>query len=229
MKSEKSRPLEINAVLFDLDGTLLDSMPYHVRAWKEAFARYGYYPDELEFYLNEGVRHDVTVRDRLRNLGVVNPDPKMVTDIFETKREIFSKIVEMRPLEGALELLTMLRGKVKLGVVTGGVSAVVERVVAELFKGYLDVIVAYESTVRGKPDPDPYDYAIEKMDVPRQRILAVENAPTGIASALGAGLTCWAVCTTLSPRYLSQAHRIFENLHDLGEVLTRDMQLKMPE
>jgi len=205
-----------------MDGTLIDSMKYHVTAWTGAFREMGYYPDELDFYLNEGVKHPVTVRDRLLKLGVANPDEALIKQIYTRKREIFDEILDIKPTEGVLCLLNELKGRAKLGVVTGGLKSVVNRVVKQLFNGYFDFIVDYESTEKGKPEPEPYILGAKLTGFPKQNILAIENAPTGIDSAKSAGLNCWAVCTTLEPKYLNRADRIFADFKTLQVALFRD-------
>lgn len=210
---------QFKAILFDMDGTLIDSMKYHVAAWKQAFAESGYYPDELEFYLNEGVKHPITVRDRLKNQGVDNPDEEMITRIFTRKREIFHEIVDIKTTEGIPELLELVHGKAKLGIVTAGLPSVVDRVLAKHFNNCFDIIVHYESVKKGKPNPDPYLYGAKLTGMPNENILAIENAPAGIESAVGAGLTCWAICTTLEPKYLSQADRVFGDFGEMKDAL----------
>jgi beta-phosphoglucomutase len=211
------------AILFDMDGTLVDSMNTHIAAWKQAFAESGFYPDELEFYLNEGVKHPITVRDRLKKLGIDNPDEELVRKIYTRKREIFEEIVVMKPTEGVLELLGNLRGRVQLGIVTGGVRSIINKIVPALFDNYFDIIVDYECTEKGKPDPEPYRYALKQIGLPEKNVLAVENAPTGIASAVDAGIECWAVCTTLEPKYLARAQRIFKDFKELGAALLNEI------
>lgn len=213
---------QFKAILFDMDGTLIDSMKYHVTAWMQAFEEMGYHPDEMIFYLNEGVRHPVTVRKRLLELGIKDFDEKLIEKIYTRKREIFENILEIRPVDGVLDLLNELRGKVKLGVVTGGVRTVTRKVIAKLFEGYFDIVVDYESTARGKPDPDPFLKGAELTGYSKENILAIENAPTGVESATTAGLTCWAVSTTLEPKYLSQATRVFADFYDLKNALFDD-------
>lgn len=210
-----------------MDGVLIDSMKYHIAAWMKAFARFGYHPDELEFYLNEGVKHPITVRQRLKNLGVDDPDENTVKKIYTLKREIFDQTANIRPTDGVFDLLDMLRGKVKLGVVTGGVPPVVNRVISKFFNGYFDLVVDYESTERGKPDPEPYLYAIRISGLPKESIIAIENAPTGVASAVDAGLTCWAVCTTLEARYLSRAQRVFRDFKELKGAFFEDKYISL--
>ncbi|OQX92486.1 MAG: hypothetical protein B6D58_02700 [candidate division Zixibacteria bacterium 4484_95] len=209
-------------IFFDMDGVLIDSMKYHVKAWMKAFAQFGYHPDELEFYLNEGVKHPITVRQRLRKLGIDNPDEETIRKIYTLKREIFEHIADFKPTQGIIGLLDKLKSKVRLGVVTGSVSSIVDRVISKFFNGYFDFVVDYESTERGKPDPEPYLYAIKLSGLPKESIIAIENAPTGIASAVDAGLTCWAVCTTLEAKYLNRAQRVFKDFMEIERALFVD-------
>lgn len=211
-----------------MDGVLVSTMKYHVRAWVQAFNEYGFYPEEIPFYLNEGVRHDVTVRDRLRELGVESPSSELIEKIYTRKREVYEKISIISPETGIASILDKLKGRVSMGVVTGGVRPMVQKMLT-IFDGYFDFVVDYESTAKGKPDPEPYLYATKISGKPRERILVIENSPTGIASAVGAGLTCWAVCTTLPAQYLSAADRVFENMMQLEKTLFDRSTVILPD
>jgi beta-phosphoglucomutase len=217
----------LKGIFFDMDGVLIDSMRYHVAAWIKAFARFGYHPDELEFYLNEGVKHPITVRQRLKKLGVDNPDEETVKNIYTLKREILEQTADFKPSQGILELIDKLKGRVKLGVVTGSIPSVVNRVISKFFNGYFDFVVDYESTEKGKPDPEPYLYAIKLSGLPEESIIAIENAPTGIASAVDAGLTCWAVCTTLEAEHLDKAQKVFRDFKEIEKALFVDEYISM--
>ena len=208
----------LKAVFFDMDGVLVDTMKYHVAAWVGAFNHYGYYPDELPFYLNEGVKHPKTVRDRLGELGIDDVSDELIEKIYTLKRKIYDQTVVIKPTDGVIELLESLRGRVTIGLVTGGIPSVVTRVL-QLFDDYFDLVVDYDSTTRGKPEADPYILATQKAEVTKDTILAIENSPTGIASAVDAGLTCWAICTTLQPEYLARAHEIFSDFDALKQRL----------
>jgi beta-phosphoglucomutase len=217
----------LRAVFFDMDGVLVDTMKYHVKAWVTAFNESGYYPTELAFYLNEGVKHPQTVRERLAELGINSVPDELVEKIYKRKRQIYDEIVRINPTDGVIELLDNLKGKVKIGLVTGGIPTVVERVLSQ-FEGYFDMVVDYESTEKGKPDPEPYLYGIKKIGVPKESIISIENSPTGIASAVDAGLACWAICTTLEPPYLSRATRIFKDFAEIQRELFTSKDIEWP-
>jgi beta-phosphoglucomutase len=93
--------------------------------------------------------------------------------------------------------------------------------IKQLFDGYFDFVVDYESTEKGKPDPDPFLKGIELAGVPEDSILAIENAPTGVKSAVTAGVTCWAVCTTLEPKDLDEADRVFNDFSEIKRELSK--------
>jgi len=208
-----------------MDGVLVDTMKYHVAAWVKAFNEFGYFPSELSFYLNEGVKHPVTVRERLAELGIPEVSDELVENIYKLKRKIYDETTQIRPTPGVNDLLTKLKGKVKLALVTGGIPSVVNRVLDQ-FDGYFDIVIDYDSTEKGKPFPDPYLCAIQRLGLPAESIIAIENSPTGIVSAVDAGLTCWAICTTLEPRYLGKAQRIFGNIPELQAFLFSTPDIK---
>jgi beta-phosphoglucomutase len=215
----------LKAVFFDMDGVLVDTMRYHVKAWVGAFNESGYYPTELSFYLNEGVKHPQTVRERMAELGIKDVPDELVEKIYKRKRQIYDEIVQIGPTPGVIEILDNLKGRVKIGLVTGGIPSVVTRVLKQ-FDNYFDIVVDYDSTEKGKPDPAPYICGIEKIGVPAQSIISIENSPTGVASAVDAGLTCWAICTTLEPQYLKRATRIFKDFSEIKKELFTSKEIE---
>ena len=80
-----------------------------------------------------------------------------------------------------------------------------------------DTIVTADDVTRFKPNPDPYLRALEKLRQEPENCLVVENAPAGIEAAKAAGLTCYAVASTLPPPYLQASDRIFPSLRALAD------------
>jgi beta-phosphoglucomutase-like phosphatase (HAD superfamily) len=73
----------------------------------------------------------------------------------------------------------------------------------------------------GKPDPEPYLKAVNELNVDKESCLVIENAPAGITSAKSAGLTCFAVQTSLPEEYLKSADKIFRSIDDLSAFLIK--------
>jgi beta-phosphoglucomutase-like phosphatase (HAD superfamily) len=88
-------------------------------------------------------------------------------------------------------------------------------------EGVFEIIITGEMVSNGKPDPEPYLKAVNELNVDKESCLVVENAPAGITSAKSAGLTCFAVQTSLPEEYLKSADKIFGSIADLSAFLIK--------
>lgn len=200
------------AVIFDLDGLLIDSMPFYYMAWSESFKRVDVNIRKEEIYMREGEKKEVTAREVYKQYKKEEPTPDLIEIIIKTMNEFFSQKSKVRILPQVPELLTYLKSKkVKLGLVTGSTSLVEKFQHHKEFINLFDAIVAGEDTINGKPMADPYNKAIEKLGVSKENCYVVENAPLGIKSAVAAGLTCFAVKgeSPLSEKILKDAGACF--------------------
>jgi beta-phosphoglucomutase len=146
-----------NAVIFDLDGVLLDSMPYYCEAWSAAFAAQDIVIDKNEFYEREGEQRIKSVIEIFENNKGYRPSTRVSQDILNTMRATFVKSFRPKFFPCTRELLTGLVGKgTALGLATG--SENLEQMF-ELEKDLLDLfhtIVTGQDTKEGKPAPEPY-------------------------------------------------------------------------
>jgi beta-phosphoglucomutase len=215
------------AVLFDLDGVLIDSMPYHYIAWKEAFKKVDINITKEDIYEKEGVKKEDIVRDVYHLYKRKKPTQDEMNSVIWAKTEEYRKVSRLVFFDGAIELLDMLKEKgIKLALVTGSTNLFSK---FETKKGFLekfDVIVSGENVKKGKPHPDPYLFALERlknMGIKVENCLVVENAINGIKSAVGANLTCYVVRGgTIPPESILKgigAKRIFQNIKELRKVL----------
>jgi len=179
-----------------LRAVLVDSMEYHVRAWREAFESLGFLVDperlRYEVYWNEGLRGRDLVK---RLLAVSTGQPSTLPSaevVAKRKEELYLKFVdEVRPNSGLSELLLELRSRgVPTGLVSGAGRSSVEALVTRLFPRAFDVIITGSDVHEGKPAPAPYHAALAALDlVDRGPCVAIENAPLGVQSASEAGLS----------------------------------------
>lgn len=205
---EELLPLPIReprAVLFDMDGVLVDSMPVHARTWHETAVKYGLKARIEEFYDYEGMKGSDTVKILYRRTFGTEPNPELVQEIYEYKSHLFAEHKsEMPPIPGARELMAELKKRdIAIGVVTGStlqnVTPRIERYYPEFVSG--EHIVTADIVEHGKPMPDPYLMGVERIGVAKDDVLVVENAPLGIRSAHSAGIFTVAVATGPIPEY----------------------------
>ncbi len=90
------------------------------------------------------------------------------------------------------------------------------------------MLVSSDQVAHGKPAPDPYLLAAERLGVDPGACLVLEDAPSGIASGRAAGMTVWAVTTTHEPGALGDAHRIARGLPELLDSLRRAQRVRSP-
>ncbi|MFQ5862846.1 MAG: HAD family hydrolase [Candidatus Brocadiales bacterium] len=213
-------PKNLSTVILDMDGVVVDGMPYHLRAWREALATVGIEVTDIDIYLREGMDQLETVIQISREKGVslASEDIKRVIDL---KNRILDSIFKVRLIPGSTEFLSRLKGLgFRMALVTGTKKDVVETILHEetALKGLFDVVVTAETAEHKKPDPEPYLKAIELLGTDKERCLVIENSPAGITSAKRAGLRCIALTTSLPENYLREADCIFHGLGDVSEL-----------
>lgn len=212
------------AVLFDMDGVVVDSMPWHVRAWQEAFRALGLEVPEEALYLHEGAIEAETSRRIFEDQGV-EPSPELFEKVLALQRRIFTEKYRHRvkPFPEVPDLLQDLhREGRRLALVTSSHREILEEILPESILHLFHFVLTGDQVTRRKPHPEPYRRAAESLKVSPKAALAVENAPAGIKAAKGAGLFCVALTTTLDPQHLHEADLIVPNHQRLYQLLTKD-------
>ncbi len=207
------------ALLFDFDGVVAETLPHHLRAWKKAFRSEPFKPHEMTLKMNEGSKA-FQICLAMAKYGGFEISEKKAKELAHKKNEIFRTLNRAQVYQEIPQIIIAAKQHgAKIGLVTGTLLENLQVVLpAEIYNAF-DVIVSDKDTKRGKPFPDPYLMATEKLaELPNQCIV-VENAPMGIDSAKAAGTFCIALMTTLSAEHLQKADVIYRN-H--GEFL-RDM------
>ncbi|MGA9141512.1 MAG: HAD family phosphatase [Methanocella sp.] len=213
------------AVLFDLDGVITDTMGLHYEAYRQAFAKYGIHVTPLEIYRTEGMPSMEVGKAIVKEKGA-NLSGELVKKLIDDKREIYRALAakDAKTFPGVPETLRMLRENgIKLALITGSNAKSAAGVIREVgLEGAFDVIVTGDDTARGKPYPDPYLKGMERLGIPPDKCVVVENAPLGIqaAKASGAGYVI-AVTTTLPEQYLKGADDVMQSFADIEGCLAR--------
>lgn len=204
---------QIDAILFDFDGVIVDSMEDNFNAWKKALSKHSIDIDKTDYYKIEGVKAIQVAESYLKKNG---QDTELATLIAKDKDEIFRESSTLKIYPGVEELISKLSDSFKLGIVTGSSRIRFSKMVEGIpFFNKFNVVVTANDIKKGKPDPSPYLSAASKLQIKPERCLVIENAPLGIASAKNAAMKCVAVESTLSSNYLEQADVIYNSISDL--------------
>ena len=190
-------------IIFDMDGVLVDAMPFHCKAIQTA-AKQEVNIDvkQRDVYLLEGMPGEDMVKELLRqkrytgNIEEISNDDgnsdkldSVAHRIHERKKKIFEQINASAPINGAKELISNIRCKKAL--VSGAAKQEVDFIISKYFgKDSFDVIVTGEDLEEGKPSPDPFRTALTKMGLEESEAIVVENAPLGVEAANNAGIKC---------------------------------------
>ncbi|GAA5335073.1 MULTISPECIES: HAD family hydrolase [Thermus] len=181
----------LKALLFDLDGTLADTDPLHLLAWREVLKPFGLAVDR-DFYQRRisGRLNPEIVRDLLGLEG------EEAARLIEAKEARFRELAQgLKPTPGLYELLQEAEAKGLLwGVVTNAPKENARHVLQALSLEP-PLLVLAEEVGRGKPDPLPYRVALEQLGVAPEEALAFEDSPSGVRSAVGAGIPTYALLT----------------------------------
>ncbi len=176
----------MDALIFDCDGTLADTMPAHYQAWLEILRPHGVAFPEARFYSLGGMPSDKIVELLFAEAGKV-PDVDALTR--EKQAAFIAKSREIRPIEKVVAVARHARGKVPMAVASGGHRHMVELTLQKI--GILDwfpVIVAAEDTAHHKPAPDVFLEAARRLGVPPASCTVYEDTDLGIEAARRAGM-----------------------------------------
>jgi beta-phosphoglucomutase len=187
------------AVFFDLDGTLIDSMPAHVSAWSKILQDEGIPVDGRYIRLHEGEKAETTIAQLAHDHGRALSETEL-HDLIERKRTLYRTMAPRGIIPAARKLVETLREKrIECDIVTGSIRRNLEGVVSADEQALFTHIIAADDYEKGKPSPDPYLMAIKISGFAPEECIAFENAPLGIRSALAARLRTVAITTTLAP------------------------------
>ncbi len=213
------------AVLFDMDGTLIDSMPNHAIAWVQAMAHHGIAFTAEDSYLTEGAKGVDTIRQYVRAQQQRDISESAAMEIYQEKARIFATLPEPQLMDGVTELLTAIKQSgMSIGIVTGSAQRPLIRHIATTFAAFItedNIISAYDVT-HGKPHPEPYLKGMEKLHTAPTETIVIENAPLGITSGASSGAFTIAVNTGPLPDDLllhAGAHLLVHALTTLTPLL----------
>ncbi len=191
------------AIIFDCDGTLADSMPPHYLAWVETLERYQMQLDEQLFYDMGGWPSLKVIQFLLERDGIEGDAHKMA----EEKEAAFEKHIQaVEPIEPVIKVVWEHHKKMPLAVATGGIPHVCHGILDTLgIRNCFDAIVTAHDVENAKPAPDIFLEAARRIGVDPTRCRAYEDTDPGIESARAAGMDVIDVRDFFQPRRVSES------------------------
>jgi beta-phosphoglucomutase len=211
------------AVIFDVDGVLVDSYDAHFASWRQLYHELGLDYSEPAFAADFGR----TSRDILRRSLGTDLSNAQIRELDERKESLFRDILREHfvAMDGAVDLIDALAADgFLLGV---GSSAPLENVLLSL--GKLDraqkflAVVCGADVTRGKPDPQVFQLAAERLAVPAASCAVVEDAVHGVEAARRAGMASIGLTGTVDRVQLEAAHRVVDSLRELSPESVRQL------
>ncbi|MDR5700577.1 HAD-IA family hydrolase [Agromyces aerolatus] len=204
---------EIDAVLFDIDGTLVDSTPAVERTWQVWASRRGL--DVAEILR---VCHGRRSEDTIAMFVAADEQDAAVAELEQLELADLDDVIA---LHGTRSLLPRLPAD-RWAAVTSGSQRLMRARLAAAGLPVPEVLVAAEDVGAGKPDPEGYLNAAAALGVSPQRCLVVEDAPAGVDAGIAAGAWTLAVATSHDPTDLRAAHAVVTDLRALSIELVGD-------
>ena len=209
LRSHDLRAITPGAALFDMDGTLYDSMPHHADAWYRMMTENGIPCSRDEFFGYEGRTGAATINILFERTFGHSASPEECAALYKIKTEYFKAMPDVSVMPGAQSAVRqcMARGLSTILVTGSGQGSLLGRLDTD-FPGAFpaDRRVTSHNVTHGKPHPEPYLRGIEFARVTHDRAIAFENAPLGVKSAADAGLFTIAVCTgPIPPAQMAEA------------------------
>jgi HAD superfamily hydrolase (TIGR01509 family) len=197
------------AIIFDMDGVIVDSEPLHQKAFEALFTELGRKHDHGVVFSDYYGRSD---RVLLRDFITRHRLPHELADLGERKLGYFLRYLRaQRPVFGELrELLPELQARYKLGVASSSSHRVID-VVMEIsgLRPYFQAIVGLEDVRLAKPDPEIYFTAARRLGAPASHCCVIEDAAVGVQAARMAGMTVIGLATSLPAETLKRARADF--------------------
>lgn len=204
-------PRDYDAVIFDCDGTLVDTMPLHHDAWRSAFLRYGA-PFEFtwdKFVSRAGMTLERTVVELNHEFGCAL-DPVAVADA--QRASYFSRQDQIKTIGFVTDFAKRLRGSCPIAVASGSSrESVVHALERTQILDWFDVVVTANDVTRGKPEPDVFLYAATRLGVTPGRCLVIEDGLMGIEAAHRAGMDAYLISREGESRFIASTEALGTN------------------
>ncbi len=207
------------AVIFDMDGVIVDSEPWHERAFLDVFDELGYgerHGIDFPSYIGRSDRvlwQDFVARHR---------PPQPLEQLLAAKQKRLIEILrrEQPIFEGLPDLLARLALRYSLAVASGSNHPVIDEVLAmKQLRRFFSVVVSTQDVGRTKPEPDVFLHAAKLLRLEPAQCCVIEDSAAGVTAARAAGMDVIAITNSLPREQLSQATRVVDTYTEIEQLL----------
>jgi beta-phosphoglucomutase len=222
--------LEIDAVIFDFDGVIVDTEPLHYATFQRLLEPLGLgfsWEQYVETYMGFDDRDAFIEAYKGFECGLSGTE---LHELIDRKAHLFQEIIRdgITAYPGVVDLIKKIHiSRIPLAICSGALLSDIKPILETLgINDCFDIIVTAEDVARSKPDPECYRLAYSRLNefhsrsIPTQRVLAIEDTPAGISAAKDAGLCVLAVTNSYPAENLSRATVVTQSL-DIPEIICR--------
>jgi beta-phosphoglucomutase family hydrolase len=191
--------MSYRALIFDLDGTLADTMPTHYEAWSATLVKHGLYMSEDKFYELGGWPTLAVSELTVKEAGL---PMELAKELANEKESLFERSLHLiQPVPPVLKVAREHRGQMPMAVATGATRHICGEILGHLqIADWFDVTVASEEVPTHKPEPDIFLEAARRLDVEPKYCRVYEDTDPGLEAARRAGMECVDVRKFYTPR-----------------------------
>lgn len=218
---------EPRAALIDMDGTLLDSMKWHTKAWHRMMTELGVECSRDEFYLYEGMTGASTIDNLIRRAFHRPATDSEKTELYALKTSYFNEYPRVETVPGAARVVSWLMdaGITRVLVTGSGQPSNLARLDDDFPGGFPHHLrITSRNVAHGKPHPEPYLKAMSLAEVEPWQSIVIENAPLGVRAGSEAGAFTIAVTTGPIPEeelWKAGADLVLPSMEVLADLLPR--------
>jgi beta-phosphoglucomutase family hydrolase len=200
------------AVIWDMDGVIADTAPYHLKAWQEVFQKRGVKFTKEDFRHTFGQRNDTIIKN---TLGEETPQAE-IEAIASQKEACFRQRIgpNLKPLPGVAALLKALsQADFKMALASSAPIENIRLLTRSLgINSYFQSIISDKDVTEGKPNPQVFQLAAQRLGVKPENCIVIEDAVAGVTAAKRAGMRCLAIANTHPRPSLAEADLIVDSL-----------------
>jgi beta-phosphoglucomutase len=208
---------ELKAVLFDLDGTLLDNNEFHLKAWKQYLEESGKKISDEDFKENISGR---TNKDAIEHVYDKQMSEEEASEYYLKKEEIYRKMYEpeIAPINGLIDFLKELKERnITMAIATSGIPVNIDFMFDHVpIKEFFSEIVKAEDISKGKPDPEIFLKTAQALNIPAENCIVFEDSTSGVEAGKAAGMKVVALTTTHTPEELNKADLVINDYTEIN-------------